>query len=99
MAWMYILQCSDGSYYVGSARDLETRIASHQSGQGAKYTTRRLPVELVYAEEYSNIGEAFEREKQIQGWSRAKREAIIKAEWNKLPELARKKRNSSAGGG
>jgi putative endonuclease len=49
---MYILECADGSYYVGSTRDLERRISEHQRGSGAKYTSNRLPVKLVYGEEY-----------------------------------------------
>lgn len=91
MPWMYILQCSDGSYYVGSAADLEKRIMQHQKGEGAKYTARRLPVRLVYAEEFSRIDEAFQREKQVQGWSRAKREALIKGDFDVLSKLSSKK--------
>jgi len=90
MCWMYILECADGSYYVGSTVHIETRIAQHQSGLGAKYTARRLPVKLVFSAEFSSIDEAYQREKQVQGWSRAKREALICGEFDKLPELARK---------
>lgn len=91
MPWMYILECADGSYYVGSTRDLERRIFEHQEGLGAKYTSRRLPVKLVYGEEYDRVADAFYREKQVQGWSRAKREALIKGEYESLPALAKKK--------
>lgn len=91
MAWMYILQCADGSYYVGSTKDLDRRLWQHQSGQGAKYTSRRLPVKLVYSEEYERVADAFAREKQVQNWSRAKREALIKGEYENLPPLAKKK--------
>jgi putative endonuclease len=87
---MYILQCADDSYYVGSTWNLEKRLWQHNQGLGAKYTTRRLPVEIVYAEEYDSIADAFQREKQVQGWSRAKREALIRGEYDALPELARK---------
>ena len=90
MPWMYILECSDGSYYVGSARDLETRIAQHQAGGGSVYTSRRLPVKLVFAAEFPNIAEAYAFEKQVQGWRRAKREAPIRGDFDKLPELAKK---------
>ena len=91
MAWMYILECADGSYYVGSTNDLERRLMEHQEGRGARYTTRRLPVKLVYIEEYNFAAEAFEREKQVQNWSRAKREALINGNRESLPELAKKK--------
>ena len=91
MAWMYILECADGSYYVGSTKDIERRLWEHQSGLGAKYTSRRLPVKLVYSEEYERVSDAFYREKQIQGWSRVKREALIKGEYDSLPALAKKK--------
>lgn len=79
MAYCYILECADGSYYVGSTVDLELRILQHQSGTGAAYTRRpgRRPVRLVYSEEHPDVGLAFVREKQIQGWSRAKRRALI----------------------
>ncbi len=75
--YMYILKCSDDSYYVGSTINLEQRIAQHQAGEGANHTKKRLPVELVYYEEYPRIDEAFYREKQVQGWSRKKKEALI----------------------
>ena len=77
MAWMYILKCSDGSYYVGSTKNLNLRITQHQSVKGSRYTSGRLPVELVYGEEYYRISDAYYREKQVQNWSRAKREALI----------------------
>ena len=90
MAWMYILECGDGSCYVGSTRDLNHRISQHQSGKGAKYTSGRLPVELVYCEEYERVDEAYYREKQVQGWRRAKREALITGDPDLLPTLAKK---------
>jgi putative endonuclease len=90
MAWMYILECADGSYYVGSTTDLERRVWEHNEGLGAKYTARRRPVKLVYAAEFATIAEAYEREKQVQGWGRAKREALIRGDYAALPELARK---------
>jgi len=90
MAWMYILECADGSYYVGSTKDLERRISEHQEGLGAKYTSKRLPVKLIYGEEYDRIDDAFYREKQVQGWRRAKSEALINGEPDLLPALAKK---------
>jgi len=90
MAWMYILECADGSYYVGSTRNLEQRLTQHQQGLGAKYTSRRLPVKLVYSEEYERVSEAYAREKQVQNWSRVKREALIEGKSDLLPRLAKK---------
>ena len=86
---MYILLCSDGSYYTGSTIDLERRLEQHQNGEGANHTKKRLPVTLVYYEEYPRIDTAFYREKQIQGWSRKKKEALIEGNGNLLPELAK----------
>jgi putative endonuclease len=87
-AWMYILQCSDDTYYTGSTKDLERRIEQHQKSEGANYTKKRLPVTLIYYEEYERIDWAFEREKQVQGWSRKKKEALIKGAQELLPNLA-----------
>jgi putative endonuclease len=90
MAWMYILECSDGTYYVGSTKDLEYRLSEHQAGKGAKYTSRRLPVKLVYSEKFERVVDAYIREKQVQNWSRAKREALINGNLESLPVLAKK---------
>ena len=90
VAWMYILECSDGSYYVGSTIDLERRLWEHNEGLGSKYTARRRPVQLAYAAEFASITEAYEREKQVQGWGRDKREALIRGDYAALPGLARK---------
>ncbi len=90
MAWMYILECIDGSYYTGSTKDLERRLNEHQEGKGANYTSRRLPVKLVYSEEYERVADAFYREKQVQGWRRAKKEALINGSPELLPTLAKK---------
>jgi len=84
--FVYILRCADGSYYTGSTTDLELRLRQHQNGEGANFTKKRLPVELVYFEEFQRIDEAFYREKQIQGWSRKKKEALI----HNFPELLNK---------
>jgi len=86
--YLYILECSDGSYYTGSTKDLELRLAQLQAGKGANHKKKRLPVKLVYYEEFQRIDEAFYKEKQVQGWSRKKKEALIKGEFYKLPELA-----------
>ena len=88
-AYMYILECSDGSYYTGSTKDLVLRLQQHSHGEGANLTKKRLPVKLVYYEEFQRIDEAFHREKQVQGWSRKKKEALIKGSENDLPLLSR----------
>ena len=88
---MYILECSDGSYYVGSTKTLDQRFMQHQSGTGSRYTSGRLPVKLVYGEEYERVADAYYREKQVQNWSRAKREALINGNHEMLPALAKKK--------
>jgi putative endonuclease len=75
--FMYILKCADNTYYTGSTIDLQRRLEQHQRGEGANFTRKRRPVELVYFEEYSRIDEAFYREKQVQGWSKKKKEALI----------------------
>jgi putative endonuclease len=93
MAWVYILECSDGSFYVGSTSDLDARLAQHASGLGAKYTSRRLPVRLAWAEEFENIAEAYALEKKLQGWSHAKRLAVIEGRWSDLPGLSRSRRS------
>jgi len=81
--YTYILICADDSYYTGSTKDLLRRLKQHQTGQGANHTKKRLPVALIYFEEFDRIDKAFYREKQIQGWSRKKKEALI----NRQPEL------------
>ena len=86
--YMYILECDDGSYYTGSTKDLERRLAQHQAGEGANYTSKHLPVKLVYFEEFDRIDEAFYREKQVQGWSKKKKETLINGQSEKLHELA-----------
>ena len=90
MPFIYILECVDGSFYTGSTVDLDRRISEHESGEGANFTSKRLPVELVYYEEYLRIDEAFYREKQVQGWSRKKKIALIEGKTDKLPVLAKK---------
>ncbi|AXT49479.1 GIY-YIG nuclease family protein [Aquimarina sp. BL5] len=86
--YMYILECSDGSYYTGSTKDLDKRLQQHQNGEGANHTKKRLPVRLIYYEQYDRIDTAFYREKQVQGWSRAKKEALMNGDLNTLPGLS-----------
>lgn len=75
--YMYILECANGQYYTGSTVNLERRFLEHQAGKGANFTKKHLPVTLVYYEEFTRVQEAFYREKQVQGWSRKKKEALI----------------------
>ena len=93
IAWVYILRCVDGSYYVGSHRgdDLGARIRQHEAGHGGAYTARRLPVQLVYSEWFGLIVDAIAAKRQIKGWSRAKKEALISGDFMALPALARRR--------
>ena len=91
--WVYILRCSDGSYYVGSTRGtLEKRVAEHQSGAFGGYTAARLPVTLVHSESFLRIEDAIAAERQIKGWSRAKKEALMSGRLDLLPGLSGRKR-------
>ena len=94
MACMYILECVDGSFYVGSTKNLSLRFIEHMTGEGANYTARRLPVKLVYCEYFKRIDHAFEREKQVQGWSRNKKIALIEGRLNDLPRFSKKPKRS-----
>jgi len=91
-AWLYILKCADGSYYTGSTNNLSLRLAQHQAGEGGDYTRRRLPVELVYVQEFPSEHEAFLRERQVKGWSRAKKEALIRGDFEALVELSKSRK-------
>lgn len=88
MPYMYILECVDGSYYTGSTWNLEKRLWEHQNGQGANHAAKHLPVKLVYFEEGDRIEDAYQREKQIQGWRRKKKLALIAGDSNALHRLA-----------
>jgi putative endonuclease len=94
MAWTYILECADGTTYVGSTTDLERRVDQHNRGEGARYTRvgRRRPVTLVWACEFERVEDAFAFEKQVQGWSPPKRRALIEGRLDDLPELASRPR-------
>ena len=85
---VYMLRCSDGSYYVGHTNDLEHRLAAHERGAIEGYTLSRRPVELVFSDQFSTRLEAFHRERQIRGWSRARKEALIKGDWDGLVGLS-----------
>jgi putative endonuclease len=90
-AHIYMLRCSDGSYYVGSARlRLDRRLSEHNNGTYGGYTSKRLPVVLVWSEHFLNITDAIAVERQIKGWSRTKKEALIRGDYVLLRLLAKR---------
>jgi putative endonuclease len=88
--WVYILRCSDGSYYAGHTDNLDNRIDEHQSGLGCSYTSSRLPIELAWSQECTTREEALAAEMQIKGWSRRKKEAMMRGNWADVAMLAKK---------
>ncbi|HTE01304.1 MAG TPA: GIY-YIG nuclease family protein [Mucilaginibacter sp.] len=91
--FVYILLCSDNSYYTGVTNDLERRLYEHENGIDTKsYTFKKRPVKLVFHEMFTEITQAIAFEKQIKGWNRAKKEAIINGQWDLLPELSMRKK-------
>ena len=88
MAFTYILKCADGSYYTGVTNDIQRRFWQHQQGQVPGYTHRRRPVTLAWCLDDVDIASAIHTEKRIKGWRRAKKEALIRDEVERLPELS-----------
>jgi predicted GIY-YIG superfamily endonuclease/proteasome lid subunit RPN8/RPN11 len=97
--WAYLLNCRGGSFYAGHTDDLERRIAQHKSGLVAGYTRDRLPVELVWSQEFPTRVEAIAAERQIKGWSKAKKLALIRGDWAAVSHYARKKDGPSTSSG
>ena len=94
-AFIYILRCSDGSYYCGTARHgLERRVAEHDSGTLGGYTSTRRPVTLLYSEWFQRITDAVAAERQIKGWSRAKKEALMRGDYDALRALSKRSRKA-----
>jgi len=93
MFWCYMLRCADGSYYIGHSDDLERRVAQHQAGEIAGYTLRRRPVLLVWSQDFESREEALVAERQLKGWSRAKKEALIRGDWKAIQIHAWGRRN------
>lgn len=89
--WTYMLHCADRSFYVGHTDNLDQRIGQHDQGQIAGYTQTRLPVKLVWSQGFGTRMEALEAERQIKGWSRAKKLALIREDWTLIASLARSK--------
>lgn len=89
--WVYILRCADGSYYVGHTDDLTVRMAQHEQGSLPGYTASRRPVTLVWQDELPTREDAFAIERQLKGWSRTKKEALIRGDWPMLRRAARRR--------
>jgi predicted GIY-YIG superfamily endonuclease len=94
MYYVYSLECSDGSYYVGSTSDLEHRLAAHQASTYGGYTSTRLPVKLIWSAEFATEHDAFLTERQIKGWSRARKEALIRNDWDGLHDIVKQERRT-----
>jgi predicted GIY-YIG superfamily endonuclease len=94
--YVYILKCADGSYYTGSTVDLEHRLAEHQTGVYEGYTSSRRPVELVWSLQVQSENDAFLLERQIKGWSRAKKEALIGSDFQAIHEIVKAERKRRA---
>ena len=93
----YMVRCADGRYYVGTARgDLDHRIAAHNAGSLGGYTASRRPVELVWNQEFEDPRDAIAAERQIKGWSRAKKEALIRGDFRMISALAKRKQSFAA---
>ena len=97
--WVYILKCADGSYYTGHTDNLEKRVYEHVSGEVAGYTLSRRPVELVFQQMFESRVEALAAERQIKGWSRAKKVAMIGGDWAEVSRLAKGGVRPSTGSG
>ena len=91
MYFVYIFRCADGSFYVGYAQDLSERVRAHNSGRGAAYTFNRLPVKLVYSETHPTRATALRRERQLKGWSREKKDALIRGDLVLLRKLSKRR--------
>lgn len=94
--WTYILLCADGKFYTGHTEDLEARMGQHQSGLIAGFTARRMPVKLVWADNFPTRLEALEAELKIKKWSVAKKRALITGDWGALSFFARPPRERGA---
>ena len=91
--WVYLLRCADGSYYTGHTDNLDKRVADHQAGEIAGYTSKRRPVELVFVQVFPTREEALAAEQRIKGWSRKKKEAMIRGDWKEVQRLSWGTRN------
>ena len=87
--WVYMLRCGDGSYYTGHTDSLEQRLAQHESARTCSYTATRKPIKLVFAQDFSSREEALAMELRIKGWSRKKKEALMRSDWCEIKRLSR----------
>jgi predicted GIY-YIG superfamily endonuclease len=92
--WTYLLRCADGSYYAGHTDDIDARMVQHQTGALGGYTAQRRPLELVWSDQFMTRDEAFAAERKIKGWSRAKKQALIAGDWDRIRALARNRQGS-----
>ena len=90
-SWVYILKCSDGAFYTGCTTNLSQRLSEHNDGRFPGYTSKRRPIHLVWQFELPDINQAIRLERQLKGWSRRKKEALIKGDIELLHELAQSK--------
>ena len=97
--WAYMLHCRGGAFYVGHTDDLQRRVAEHESGLIAGFTADKLSVVLVWSQEFPTRIEALEAERRIKGWSRAKKMALIRGDWDKISTLAKAKNGPSTRSG
>jgi len=95
MAWVYLLKCADGTFYVGSARDLEARLEQHATAK-IGFTSRRRPVVLIWAAEL-DLADAYAIERRIHGWSRRKKQALADGDIDLLKEYAKRGRVNPGG--
>ncbi|MBS1520294.1 MAG: GIY-YIG nuclease family protein [Bacteroidetes bacterium] len=92
--FVYILLCSDNSYYTGITNNMERRFAEHETGENPNcYTHKRRPLQLVFCERFTDVNQAIAFEKQVKGWRRAKKEALINGNWDLLPKLSKTAKN------
>jgi putative endonuclease len=89
--YVYILECSDGTYYTGHTDNLDQRMAQHGDGMGSRYTAKRRPLKLLWATDCQTREEAWELEQRLHGWSRAKKEALMRCDFGALPALSKSK--------
>ena len=91
--WAYMLKCADESCYIGHTDNLDDRVGAHVAGVPSCYTTSRRPISLVWSQEFATREEALAAERQIKGWNRKKKEALIRGDWNEIRRLAWGTRN------
>ena len=96
--FVYILRCADGHYYVGHTDDLDRRMAQHSDGVASAFTAKRRPLTLLWASDFPSRETAFDLERKLKGWSRAKKEAFMRGDFGALPELSRNRQMGTASG-